>query len=57
MAQRNWVAEIVDARRGGASLRDIAEAAGVSHVRIVQILREQTRAAQVGDGSRAGRQD
>ncbi len=34
-----WIAAIVEARGAGASLREIAGAAGISHVRILQILR------------------
>ncbi len=38
-SQAAWRSAILDARDAGCSLREIAEAAGVSHVRIVQLLR------------------
>jgi transposase-like protein len=39
-AEQAWRDSIRDALAGGASLRRVAEAAGVSHVRVLQI-REQ----------------
>lgn len=39
VAEENWKAAIRAAVAGGVSLRRVGEAAGVSHVRVLQILR------------------
>jgi hypothetical protein len=39
-AERSWRDAIRAARDEGVSLRAIASAAGISHVRVIQILRE-----------------
>jgi hypothetical protein len=44
-AERRWRNAIQAARDDGATLRSIAAAADVSHVRIIQILREDAPAA------------
>lgn len=38
--RRVWLNAIREAHAYGCSLRDIGEAAGISHTRVVQILRE-----------------
>ena len=40
-SEASWRASIRQARAEGASLRQIAAAAGVSHVRILQIVRQR----------------
>jgi hypothetical protein len=40
-SEASWRAAIRQARAEGASLRQIAAAAGVSHVRILQIVRQR----------------
>jgi DNA-directed RNA polymerase specialized sigma24 family protein len=40
-AEAEWRRAIVLAREAGHSLRQIADAAGVSHVRVHQLLRQQ----------------
>ena len=40
-ANASWRAAILEAHAEGASLRRIAAAAGVSHVRILQIVRRR----------------
>ena len=39
-ATANFRTAVVDAHRAGESLRRIAEAAGLSHVRVLNIVRE-----------------
>lgn len=41
-AERGWRDAIRAARDEGVPLRAIADAAGVSHVRVIQILRESS---------------
>jgi hypothetical protein len=43
-ANASWRAAIREAHAEGASLRQIAAAAGVSHVRILQIVRQRSSA-------------
>lgn len=40
-SEEAWRAAIRQARADGASLRQIASAAGVSHVRVLQIVRQR----------------
>jgi len=40
-SETEWRESIRDAVRDGASLRAVAKAAGVSHVRVLQITREK----------------
>ena len=40
-AEERWKQAIRDARAEGLSLREVAHHAGVSHVRVLQVLREQ----------------
>lgn len=42
-AESEYRAAIVAAREAGLSLRDIGEAAGISHVRVLNILRDEKR--------------
>jgi hypothetical protein len=48
-AERDWRDAIRAARREGASLRAIAGAAGVTHVRVVQIVRDSPAIAHGAD--------
>ncbi len=42
-ASDEWRAEVLAAHAAGESLRKIGEAAGVSHVRVLQIVQEASR--------------
>jgi transposase-like protein len=43
-SEASWRAAIRQAHAEGSSLRQIAAAAGVSHVRILQIVKQRSRA-------------
>jgi hypothetical protein len=50
-AEEAWRRSIVLARESGHSLRQIADAAGVSHVRVLQLVRSVDSAGEIDAAS------